>query len=145
MTRNSTERLDGEYDLESRRSAFSSTSSQHQVPTHPFQASINVVLCWFQRMGVFARSLYCCSTVLEYLTYRFFIFLAICTFVARTNRVVFERNLQILTSRKASLFVASARSGRVVPKNSHIPLVIRSGRWTWGGYYRTARRLSHFH
>ena len=50
--------------------------------------------------------------------------------------MVFGRNLHTVTSRIASLFVASARSGRAVPENSRIALVIRNGRWTWGGYNR---------
>ena len=45
-------------------------------------------------------------------------------------------DLHLLTSHIFSLFVASALSGRVVHKNSRLAPVIRSGRWTWGGYYR---------
>ena len=57
----------------------------------------------------------------------FYLFPANCAFVTRTNQVVFERNLYFLTLRIASLFAASARSGRVVAENSRIALVICSG------------------
>ena len=46
MAENFTERLDDEYDTESKGSAFSCILSQQQEPTEPFQASTNVVLCW---------------------------------------------------------------------------------------------------
>ena len=45
MARNSIERLGGEYDLESRASAFSCTPGQES--TQLSQASTNVVLLWF--------------------------------------------------------------------------------------------------
>ena len=54
----------------------------------------------------------------------------------RTNREIFERKLHFLTSRIATLSTASARSGRVLPENSSIAIVVGSERWNWGGYYR---------
>ena len=48
MARNSTERLGGEYDLESSESAFFLHNSQQQKPTQPFLAFTNkAVLCLF--------------------------------------------------------------------------------------------------
>ena len=46
MARNSTERLGGEYGLESRGSALSYTAAVGDNISTP-QASVNVVLCWF--------------------------------------------------------------------------------------------------
>ena len=83
--------------------------------------------------GEFLRgSLYCCT----YLTYSFVPFVVNRAFVTRTNQVVFERYFHLLTLRIALLFAASARSGRIALEKSRLALVIRSGRWTWGGYYR---------
>ena len=47
MARNSTERLGGEYDLESRGSAFSCASEKESIYQLPKHLQINVVLCWF--------------------------------------------------------------------------------------------------
>ena len=46
MVTNSTEKLGGEYDLESSGSAFLCTSMQE--PLQLSRAPTNVVLCWFQ-------------------------------------------------------------------------------------------------
>ena len=73
---------------------------------------------------VFLRGpVYCCTVP----DVKFCLFLANCAVVTRTNRVVFERNLYLLTLRIALLLAASSSSGRVVPENSRIALVIRSG------------------
>ena len=58
--------------------------------------------------------------------------------------MVIGRNVYLLTSRIASLVAASARSGRVVPEDSRIALVIRSARWTWEEYYHCSphKRMS---
>ena len=74
--------------------------------------------------------LYSC-TILEYLTTSFVLS---SRNMLLLHGVVFD--LYILTLHMASLFVASARSGRIVPKNSRIAPVIRNGRRTRGGYYR---------
>ena len=67
MARNSAERLGGEYELESRESSFSCTPSGVNT-TLPsiYKCGIMLVL----KGVVFSHDpLYCCSTVLEYLTY----------------------------------------------------------------------------
>ena len=94
MARNSTERLGGGYDLESRRSAFLCTpAGVNTAHTSIYKCDIILVLKW----GVILRDpLYCCTVL--YLTYSFLSFLANCAFVTRTNRVVFEINLHLLTA-----------------------------------------------
>ena len=109
----------------------------HQVSSRSqHSASKHLQMCYYA--GFKGSGVFCVvpGTAVQYLTYSFVYFIANCAFVTRTNRVVFERNLHLLTLRIASLFAASARSGRVVPENSRIALVICSRRWTWGGYYR---------
>ena len=75
--------------------------------------------------------LYCCTAV-HYLT----VFsLANCDLYTRTKSSDIRKKVASLNSCITSLYVASARSGRVVPENSRSQ-VIRSGRFNWGGYHR---------
>ena len=90
MARNSMKRLGGEYDLESRGSAFSCTPSAAGANTalrSIYKCGIMLVLkgwCFLHDL------LYCCNTVLEYLTFSFVSFFANCTYVTRKNREVFD-------------------------------------------------------
>ena len=117
MTKNSTERLGGEYDLEPRGSAF--FPAHQQESTQPFRASTKTCGIMLLLKGVtFSHyPLYCCSTVLEYLTC---IFVISSRTVLLLHGVVFKGNLNILTLHIASSFAASVRSERVVPKNSRL-------------------------
>ena len=90
MARNSMKRLRGEYDLESRGSAFYCTPSAAGANTalpSIYKCGIMLVLkgwCFLHDL------LYCCSTVLEHLTFNFASFLANYTFVTRKNREVID-------------------------------------------------------
>ena len=87
MVRNSTERLDGDYDLEPRGSAVSCTLLRRSQAT--FQPSASVVLYCFERGDVLIDHLYC-STVLPQIVLLFPRGLCFRTYG-------FKRNLHLLT------------------------------------------------
>ena len=85
---------------------------RQQEPTESFRDSTNVVLCGFKGGGVFTLSLIL-LTVLDRVPN---------TYTDYTISI--RRKLRLLTPPIASLFAASACSGRVVPENSRMALVI---------------------
>ena len=80
--------------------------------------------------------LYPCTILEEYLASSFVFYLANCDYLHMDMSSDIRRKVASLNSRIASLYVASARSGRVVPENSRIALVILQRALDLGGYYR---------
>ena len=135
MARNSAERLNGEYDLESRESNFSCTPAGVDT-TLPriYKCVIMLVL-----RGL-CFPMVPCTTVAQYQSTWHIVLLFPCEFCFCYT------DLYFLTSRIASLYAASARSSRVVVVSSRIALVICQRALNVGGYYRlTARLLEYGH
>ena len=101
----------GEYDREPRGSSLSCTRSQHN-PSRHLRFGIMLVL---KRVMVLHDLLYSCTTLEEYLASNFVLSSRT---VLLLYGVVFD--FYILTPHIASLLVASAHSGKLVPKNSCI-------------------------
>ena len=121
----------GEYEEEPRESVVLciwSTRSQRN-PSKRLQKMWYHVS--FKGGGVLLDLLFSC-TVVHYLT----VFsLANCTFVHTDKSSDIRKKVASLNSRIASLYVASARLGSVVPENSRSQ-VIRRGLLIWRGHYR---------
>ena len=110
----------GEHDREPRQFALFCTRSQHNLSRH-LRCGIMLVLTG---VVLLHDPLYSCSILEEYLTSSFVFYVANCASVHTDKSSDLRKKAASLNSRIASLYVASARSRRVVAENSRITLVV---------------------